>query len=104
MEVWKWDLFTSSADDNGEVVDKQLTNDITFIKAIILDRDKETSVTIYDEATGGTDKEFMTIHNSTSKLTVPIILDNPAQLENGCYIVPEAGKVGTKVWIQYREG
>ena len=101
MEKWKWDLFTSTE----SVTDKQLTNDITFIKTIILEHASvATSVTIYDEVSGGTTTEFMTIHNSTAKLTVPIILDNPAQLENGCYIVPEAGKTGTKVWIQYRNG
>lgn len=95
MEKWKWKLITTAT---------QLTNDITFIKSIILDRGSATSATIYDEATGGTTTEFMTVHNSTSRLTVPIILANPAQLENGCYVVPEAGKTGTKVWIQYREG
>jgi len=101
MEKWKWDLLTSSA----EVTDKQLTNDITFIKTIILEHaDTATSVTIYDESAGGTTTEFITIHNSTAKLNVPIIFDVPAQLENGCYIVPESGKTGTKVWIQYRNG
>jgi len=96
MEVWKWKLITTTA--------TQLTNSITFIKTIILDRSSESSVTIYDEAAAGTTTEFMTIHNSASKPTVPIILDDPAQLENGCYVVPEAGKTGTKVWIQYRNG
>lgn len=101
MEKWKWYLLTSSA----EVVKKQLTNDITFIKTIILEHENTaTSVTIYDESAGGTTKEFMTIHNTTKKLIVPIILDDPAQLENGCYIVPEAQQTGINVWIQYREG
>jgi hypothetical protein len=101
MEKWKWYLLTSS----GSVVDKQLTNDITFIKTIILEHeDTKTYVKIYDEATGGTTKEFMTIRNSTAKLNVPIIFDVPAQLENGCYIVPEAAQSDIKVWIQYRNG
>ena len=101
MEKWKWDLLTSSV----SVTDKQLTNDITFIKTIILEHeDTATYVKIYDEATGETTKEFMTIHNSTKKLNVPIVFDDPAQLENGCYIVPEAGQADIKVWIQYREG
>lgn len=101
MEVWKWDLLTSSA----EVTDKQLTNTITFIKSIILEHaNTATSVTIYDEKAGGTTKEFMTIHNTTKQLVVPIILDDPAQLENGCYIVPEALQEGINVWIQYRNG
>lgn len=101
MEKWKWDLLTSSE----SVTDKQLTNDITFIKSIILEHaDTATSVTIYDEAKGGTTKEFMTIHNTTKQLVVPIILDDPAQLENGCYIVPAAQQNDINVWIQYRNG
>jgi len=90
MEVWKWKLVTSNT---------QLTNDITFIKTIILDHSTTTNVVIDDSASGaGT--EFMTVRNTAEILTVPIILDDPAQLDNGCYVEISAGQV----WIQYREG
>lgn len=92
MEKWKWELVTDST--------KQLTNDITFIKTIILDHTSATDVIIYDEATGGTTKKFITIRNTTQMLTMPIILDDPAQLDNGCYLVLDGGSV----WIQYRNG
>lgn len=90
MEKWKWKLVTGNT---------QLTNDITFIKTIILDHSSATNVVIYD-SDDGTNGEFMTIRNTAEILTMPIILDDPAQLENGCYIVPAAGQV----WVQYREG
>ena len=91
MEVWKWKLVTGNT---------QLTNDITFIKTLIYDHSSASSVVIYDEASGGTTTEFMTIHNTAEELTKPIILKNAAQLENGCYVVPAAGRL----WVQYREG
>lgn len=90
MEKWKWKLIAG---------DLQLTNDITFIKTIILDHSTTTNVVIYD-SDDGTNGEFMTVRNTAEILTVPIILDDPAQLENGCYIAISAGQV----WIQYREG
>jgi len=91
MEVWKWKLVITTT---------LVTNYRTFIKTIIFDHSAASSVIIYDVATASTTTEFMTIRNTAEQLTVPIILENPAQLENGCYIVPSAGKV----WIQYREG
>lgn len=90
MEKWKWKLVTGNT---------QLTNNITFIKTIILDHSTTANVVIYDSASG-TGTEFMTVRNTAEILTMPIILDDPAQLDNGCYLVPSAGKV----WIQYREG
>jgi len=91
MEVWKWKLVTTTT---------QLTNNITFIKTLIFDHSAASSVVIYDEAAGGTTTEFMTIHNTANELTKTIILKNAAQLENGCYIVPAAGRL----WVQFREG
>ena len=90
MEVWKWKLVTTTT---------QLTNDITFIKTLIFDHSSASSVVIYDNASTASG-EFMTIHNTTNELTKPIILKNAAQLENGCRIVPSAGRL----WVQFREG
>ena len=91
MEVWKWKLVTTTT---------QVTNFRTFIKTLIFDHSSASNVVIYDEASGDTTTEFMTIHNTSGELTKPIILENAAQLENGCYVVPAAGRL----WIQYREG
>ena len=90
MEVWKWKLVTT---------DTQLTNFRTFIKTMIFDHSSASSVVIYDNASTASG-EFMTIRNTAEELTKPVILKNAAQLENGCRIVPTAGKL----WIQYREG
>jgi len=83
MEVWQWKYVTGAT--------TQLTNGLTFIKTVILWHSTTANAVIYNEKAGGTTSMFLTVYNNANQLTIPIIFENPCQLDAGCYIVLSAG-------------